>query len=92
MPESKFIFKKNYQNIPITVDPRCNEVGYNEQLDIVNNFWPFGGLSIEIMLKNSVYYELRYNEFLDIMNDFTPKFSLNGFIIALDIVNSTLYI
>jgi hypothetical protein len=61
-----------------TVDSRYNEVGYNEQLDIVNNFWLFGGLSIEIMLKNSVYYELRYNEFLDIMNDFTLNFRLTA--------------
>ncbi len=67
-----------FYQICITVDSRYNEVGYNEQLDIVNNFWPFGGLSIEIMLKNSVYYELRYNEFLDIMNDFTQNFRLTA--------------
>ncbi len=41
-----------------------NEVGYCEQLHIVNTFRIFGWFAIELMLKNFGYSELRYSESL----------------------------
>ncbi len=53
-----------------TVFSRYNEVGYSEQLVIVNNFRLFGWLAVELMLKNSGYSELGYSESFVIMNTF----------------------
>ncbi len=49
---------------------RYNEVGYSEQLVIVNTFRLFGWFAVELMLKNSGYNELGYSESLVIMNAF----------------------
>ncbi len=62
-----------------------NEVGYGEQLVIVNTFRIFGWLAVELMLKNSGYSELGYYEYL-IIERFFSKIE----IFSLDIVNTFL--
>ncbi len=67
------LFMRCYEH-SITVLSRYNEVGYSEQLDIVNTFRLFGWLSVELMIENSGYSELGYNEYLVITNAFSQIF------------------
>ncbi len=68
---AEFRFAFTPINVITTVLSRYNEVGYSEQLDIVNTFRLFGWLSVELMIENSGYSELGYNEYLVITNAFS---------------------